>query len=197
MLGRVPLSPSSMSSAAFWGLGQSWGKAGLGKGLVSSWPNSGLAPGQGTGATWGTAAQLHPPAPKSHPLHPKHPPLGQAAPSPLPANHQHPQDHMLRILAPDTGHPPPPHHPGVLGGLTHPPFSRTVGHPRTFGCWSSLIHVSHLFRLGIVAASPWGEDALCGGQLGTRTRSATCHRRSGKHPAFHPSPEHPPGWRVH
>lgn len=50
-----------------------------------------------------------------------------------------------------------------------------MGHPRTFGCWSRLIHRSHLFRSERAAACPQGEDALHGGRLGTGTCSATCH----------------------
>lgn len=194
MLGRVPLS-SAASSAAFWFLGQFWGKAALGKGLVSNCPNSPCSwPGDGCYLVQGSPAS--PPAPKLHPLHPKLPPLGQAAPSPLPADHQHPQGHLLQILARDAGHPPPPRHPRVLAGLTPPPSSCTMGHPRTFGCWSGLVHESHLFRLGRAAACPWGEDAPCRERLGTRTHSATRRRHSGKRPAFHLSPEHPPGRRV-
>ena len=83
---------------------------------MSCWPESGLAPGQGTGTAWGRAAQLHPQHPNPIPCTPS---AGAGSPQPAPCRPPAPagppllnfgsQRRMPTASTPgcSRGHPPP------------------------------------------------------------------------------------------
>lgn len=151
----------------------------------------------GNGRYLGQGSTASPPAPKTPFPAPQTPSAGAGSPRLAPCHPPAPTglpppNSDCQNRTPTTSTPPR----GACG-LTHPPSSCVMGHPCTFGRWSSLTHESHLFGLGRVAACPWDEHAPCGGRLGTRMCSATCCHRSGKRPTSRPSSEHPLGWRVH
>lgn len=141
---------------AFWFLGQFWGKTAVGKGLVGSWPKSGLAADQGTGATWGRAAQLHPQHPNPIPYTSNTLRWGRQLPA-----HSLPPTSTYRTTSSEFWLPTQNthHHAtlGVLTGLTHPQFSHITGHPHTFGCWSSLIHESEDGARMLHVEGGWGQ----------------------------------------
>lgn len=188
MLSWVSLSLSSMSSTALWVLGQFGGKAALGKGLASSWPNSGLAPDQGMGATRGRVAQLHPCYPNPTPCTPNTLRWGRHLHSPLTTSTCRTTSSEFWLLTQDI-----PHLRGA-GGV-HPP---TIQPHR----WDTRAPLG----AGVVSST----GVTCSGQKeqlrvprvrmlctedGWGPGHALPHAAAARGSvwAFHPCPEHPPG----
>lgn len=104
----------------------------------------------------------------------------------------------LLLFGPQLRPPHHLHHPRVLPGLTHRAAQQDNHAPSADGAGSSVT----------VTRSGWAKQPRvpgarmrrAQGSWGRGTCSAPRRCRSGKHPAFQPSPEHPPrwpGWQVH